>query len=529
MKLWNRRQHKKLRGVSRKIRDNFLAACSVCLLAAFVACAALGIDGHPPASSSSASRGSGLLLGRRLSGGGGIEPKCDDHPDSMEEDLERWWYFPPMGLVYLGGLLWLFVGIAMVCDTFFEPALDAISTKLRLTKDVAGATFMAAGSSAPEFFTSLADAFITKSGAGIGTIVGSAMFNILVIVAASSLLSGQTSLAINWRPIVRDSSFYLLSIFMLYVLLRYGSEEKYFSKDGVGYIEWWEGLIMWLTYVAYIGFMVINGVVFWPCSAGRCCCCRVAPRTGTCKNFGWVFSSHKQAAEEDAAADGAVDAIEDAIATKIAAASAAKPEGVREPEGEANDDEVVDEEAALTKGEKAEAEEEEEEEEEPESMFEFPQYESVIGDDSPLAAVNRIVSVGLFVGKLVLYFLALPYTALFTITIPNCDRPRFEQWYIVTFLSCICWMGGLCACMVTLGTMLGCSWRIDPVVMGVLVLAAGTSVPDLIASVIVARQGEGSMAIANAIGSNVFDILLGLVRSCFPDLPFHVMRIKLTI
>jgi Ca2+/Na+ antiporter len=46
--------------------------------------------------------------------------------------------------------------------------------------------------------------------------------------------------------------------------------------------------------------------------------------------------------------------------------------------------------------------------------------------------------------------------------------------------------------------------------MGVLLLAAGTSVPDAIASVIVARNGEADMAIANAVGSNVFDILLGL-------------------
>jgi Ca2+/Na+ antiporter len=42
------------------------------------------------------------------------------------------------------------------------------------------------------------------------------------------------------------------------------------------------------------------------------------------------------------------------------------------------------------------------------------------------------------------------------------------------------------------------------------VLAAGTSVPDLFASVVVARKGRGDMAVANAIGSNVFDILIGL-------------------
>lgn len=47
-------------------------------------------------------------------------------------------------------------------------------------------------------------------------------------------------------------------------------------------------------------------------------------------------------------------------------------------------------------------------------------------------------------------------------------------------------------------------------VMGVVVLAVGTSIPDALGSMIVARQGEADMAIANAVGSNVFDILLGL-------------------
>ena len=46
--------------------------------------------------------------------------------------------------------------------------------------------------------------------------------------------------------------------------------------------------------------------------------------------------------------------------------------------------------------------------------------------------------------------------------------------------------------------------------MGITFLAAGTSVPDTIASVMVARNGYGDMAVSNSIGSNVFDILLGL-------------------
>jgi len=46
--------------------------------------------------------------------------------------------------------------------------------------------------------------------------------------------------------------------------------------------------------------------------------------------------------------------------------------------------------------------------------------------------------------------------------------------------------------------------------MGQIVLAAGTSVPDCMASIVVAKEGKGDMAVANAVGSNTFDILLGL-------------------
>uniref|UniRef100_A0A914ZWA8 Sodium/calcium exchanger membrane region domain-containing protein n=1 Tax=Parascaris univalens TaxID=6257 RepID=A0A914ZWA8_PARUN len=46
-------------------------------------------------------------------------------------------------------------------------------------------------------------------------------------------------------------------------------------------------------------------------------------------------------------------------------------------------------------------------------------------------------------------------------------------------------------------------------IMGLTVLAAGTSVPDLITSVIVARKGLGDMAVSSSIGSNLFDICIG--------------------
>uniref|UniRef100_H2Q8T3 Sodium/calcium exchanger membrane region domain-containing protein n=1 Tax=Pan troglodytes TaxID=9598 RepID=H2Q8T3_PANTR len=59
-------------------------------------------------------------------------------------------------------------------------------------------------------------------------------------------------------------------------------------------------------------------------------------------------------------------------------------------------------------------------------------------------------------------------------------------------------------------TIIGYTLGIPDVIMGITFLAAGTSVPDCMASLIVARQGLGDMAVSNTIGSNVFDILVGL-------------------
>ena len=47
--------------------------------------------------------------------------------------------------------------------------------------------------------------------------------------------------------------------------------------------------------------------------------------------------------------------------------------------------------------------------------------------------------------------------------------------------------------------------------MGLTILAAGTSIPDLITSVIVAKKGFGDMAVSSSVGSNIFDITVGLV------------------
>lgn len=203
-------------------------------------CVALGVTPFGSLQTSSFDEGSAHSKGRRLSGGG-----CPADPS-----------YGGQGGGHVTGYiimcLYMFLGLAIVCDEWFVPSLEKISETLSLSADVAGATFLAAGSSAPEFFTSLADTFSTSNSVGVGTIVGSAMFNILVIVAMAAASTKET-LHIDWRPVVRDCGFYAASIATLII----------FFNDGR--IYWWEGLIMTLIYVLYIVFMIFNERIFKKC------------------------------------------------------------------------------------------------------------------------------------------------------------------------------------------------------------------------------------------------------------------------
>lgn len=147
--------------------------------------------------------------------------------------------------LYMIGVVYMFVALAIVCDEFFVPSLDVIIEKIGCSEDVAGATFMAAGGSAPELFTSAIGVFIAFSNVGIGTIVGSAVFNILFVIGMCALFS-KTVLLLTWWPLLRDCSFYSISLISLIL----------FFMDEL--IEWWEALIMLSIYGSYVYFMKYN-------------------------------------------------------------------------------------------------------------------------------------------------------------------------------------------------------------------------------------------------------------------------------
>ena len=146
------------------------------------------------------------------------------------------------------GVLYMFAALAIVCDEFFVPSLEVITEKLSISQDVAGATFMAAGGSAPELFTSIIGVFVAHSDVGIGTIVGSAVFNVLFVIGMCAMFSTGV-LVLTWWPLFRDVTFYGISLIFLIAFYRDQS------------IVWWEALVLFLCYIAYVVFMKYNQTV----------------------------------------------------------------------------------------------------------------------------------------------------------------------------------------------------------------------------------------------------------------------------
>ncbi|XP_017488767.1 PREDICTED: probable sodium/potassium/calcium exchanger CG1090, partial [Rhagoletis zephyria] len=103
-----------------------------------------------------------------------------------------------------------------------------------------------------------------------------------------------------------------------------------------------------------------------------------------------------------------------------------------------------------------------------------------------------------------------PIHLLFRIAIPDCKKTKNNKIFPLTFIMCIVWIGSLSYVVAWMITIIGDTLKIPDSVMGITFLAAGTSVPEAVSSVIVAKRGHGSMGICNSIGSNTFDILLCL-------------------
>ena len=129
-----------------------------------------------------------------------------------------------------GGLsLVLFYMMAVVSDSFLAPALVAVCKEHRIPKDVAGATMLAAGASLPELVSNVVSIYVTKTDIGVGTIVGSEIFNHAAILSAVCASSKRSSL----DPITctRDIVGYVGALLLLLVAV---SDIKNVNNDDDG-------------------------------------------------------------------------------------------------------------------------------------------------------------------------------------------------------------------------------------------------------------------------------------------------------
>jgi K+-dependent Na+/Ca+ exchanger-like protein len=470
------------------------------------------------------------------------------------------------GIVYVILSIWLFLGIAIICDGAFTDSLEMICSRygLNLSEDVAGATFMAAGSSAPELATSFLGTFVAESGVGLGTILGSAVFNILVIIGAVAFLSSEP-LKLDYRPIIRDNFFYVTSVILLCILLATDNEASLFDSAL---------LVFW--YCLYILFLCYNEPIMaklFPQTeeeAAESAAVAVIQETPMEEAYESKDPEPEPALESKEPEVGVVP--ETAVAADVISTIGASSVMDDDADAEVGDDEHLpaeveiaaeaDVEVIADAGDGTPAESAQEKGSgngaggDMQIQLEAnPIAQGVATPDTPPGADTK----GLIAEKeeeaeptfaemsvleKIMFIFSWPFEFVFTWTMPDCHMEFDEdveeawnaeyseasperkkemvkemwdaveetgpKWFWLTFAMSLLHISWLAYFMVEFMLKIGCLWGIPDVLMGLTFLAAGTSIPDALGSISVAQEGKGDMAVSNAVGSNVFDICVGL-------------------
>jgi Ca2+/Na+ antiporter len=128
-----------------------------------------------------------------------------------------------------------------------------IANHYNIPPDIAGATLMAAGASSPELFSSIVALFITHSSLGLGTVVGSEIFNQLIICAGAVFASKTGKLILDKSILAREVGFYALAIILLYLALQ---DTRPLDDDPDGpnyiYISFYQATLVFSGYILYV-------------------------------------------------------------------------------------------------------------------------------------------------------------------------------------------------------------------------------------------------------------------------------------
>uniref|UniRef100_A0A3Q2YWA5 Solute carrier family 24 member 3 n=1 Tax=Hippocampus comes TaxID=109280 RepID=A0A3Q2YWA5_HIPCM len=356
--------------------------------------------------------------------------------------------------------IYMFCALAVVCDDYFVPSLEKISCMyvciyLYLCRYVCACAFVCNLALSPP------GVFVTKGDVGVGTIVGSAVFNILCIIGVCGFFAGQ-AVKLSYWALLRDSVYYIFSITALIVVRDSFRDPVPFKFHALDFSTTLLSAYPHQLTFSEAGMRIMITSHFSPRT-------RLTMASRMIINevfFLFLLAQGSRSFENGGAEQG-----------QNGSYTSERLESVMENENEDNENNENDGEG-----------------------------EGDDGNEGPLVPFKAPAGVC----NKVKWLTMLPLSVLLFFTVPNCGKRRWEKWFMVTFFIATVWIAGLSYIMVWMVTVIGFTLGIPDVIMGITFLAAGTSVPDCMASVIVARQGLGDMAISNSIGSNVFDILVGL-------------------
>lgn len=173
---------------------------------------------------------------------------CDSETDTPAE-----WISSGGVILFMILTIQLFWGLAYVSDHYFAESLKIFCEKFELSDGVAGAFIMAIGSSFGDFVISILALFIFHSTVGLGTILGSAIFNHLVISGVCAKYAKHGVLKVNPDNFTKDCISYLLSLCALMVVFNRASFEKN-NWDECLSITWLESSLLCLCYGSYVAY-----------------------------------------------------------------------------------------------------------------------------------------------------------------------------------------------------------------------------------------------------------------------------------
>ena len=143
-------------------------------------------------------------------------------------------------LLVLAGLAGLIFG-----GNLFVDSATALARMLGVSDKFIAVTILAGGTSLPELATSLVAALKGRDQLALGNILGSNVFNILLILGSSALITPLSFASVTHV----DALVLLLSIVLLLLWAYTGRRER---------IDRWEGALMLLLFGAYYYYLFIN-------------------------------------------------------------------------------------------------------------------------------------------------------------------------------------------------------------------------------------------------------------------------------